>query len=315
MKCANETRAFQDTTYDTLYGMRFGRAALAIAIGCATVTACLFPSLDDLEGGNAAADSSLSSDGPTRTDGGAEGSPTDGPAPDTSSMLSDLDCDAAVAVWPFDEGEGGTVSDCEGRYTGSLDNGCSWTTGPDGGGHAVAFDGGLITFPNTATGLRVGGSDEMMSSFTATAHVHSAAPTTGLIKFIMGRLTASNAWGIGLYYADALHATLGVRYYSQDISAYDEKKSAPFLLSDTPRWIHLAVSYEVTSSTFTFYIEGNSPSTAIMAAGDWKPANPDFEIGGISGNPSQGLYGAIRDVRLYNRALPASDIATIMAEK
>lgn len=286
--------------------MRIGRALFALGSGCAAtllIAACLFPSLDDLEGGQA--DSAVVT--PSAESGADAFIPNDADAADTFVPVSPSDCDAAVAIWPMNEGTGSTIHDCKGLYPGLLGAGTSWTT--DGGG--VLFDGGFITFgnPNPTPLLLVGGVDTTPASFTASAHVYVTNPGTTGLRILLGRLTTPGpAWALTIFReGDDLHAAVGIRTPSFD------RDGGAFALSSIARWIHVATTFEVTTRTFTFYLDGASTGAAVVPPDSFQPGNAPFEIGGSESNAAAGVFGAIRDVRLYDRALLPSEIQTIAA--
>ena len=198
-----------------------------------------------------------------------------------------------VAHWKFDEGAGTTAADSSGNgHTGTLTNGPIWTTGQLGG--ALQFDG---TNDFVACGTNVPAMKFAASaSFTESAWVfptktgawqgvftysRNAAPWHGIW------ISASNQWGFG--------------------GGSGTNLNGPAVNFNA--WTHV-VAVQTGSSGRKLYVNG------VEVASDTLPQAANGTgaclIGG-AGAGSELFGGRIDDVRLYNRALSASEVQALFA--
>ncbi len=104
------------------------------------------------------------------------------------------------------------------------------------------------------------------------------------------------------------YPTTGVRFeICDDKLSLSDNFSNPLSLSIN-QWYHIAVSYESSTSTINYYLNG----VAIGTINTTMPGiEGNFEFGrGLTG-ADEYLYGSIDDIYIYNRALSSNEINAI----
>src|SRR5712691_1746630 len=197
-----------------------------------------------------------------------------------------------VAAYSFDDGSGSSASDLSGNGNTATLHGATWTTGKYGG--AVSFNGtsSLVTVPDSA-------SLDLSSGLTLEAWVRatSFAPSQTLI--------AKERPGGGFPYGVELDNGVPTGYVST--SAFSGASSASSLPKVT--WKFVAVTYD--GSTLRVYVDGTQVGSA-PASGSIAASSGQLSIGGDS---VWGEYfnGRIDNVRIYSRALSATELAADQA--
>lgn len=234
------------------------------------------------------------------------------PAPEAGTDASTLDvdaepspppapparCDVAnlVGRWTFDEGAGPLALDCtSNRIDGRLSN-VNWGAGQTG--KAATFDGGWITFtaPNPAL-LRLDG------AFTIAAWVRLAR-ATGATQYVVGK-TAGGAQptkGFRLAVDKDLKLSLSLG----DGTAVFETTGGPALAIG--KWVHVAATYS-PGTAVTLYLDRKAIVTDKAAIPATIAIAPDDLQAGARGDGEYHLAGALDDLRLYDRALSAAEVA------
>jgi hypothetical protein len=199
-----------------------------------------------------------------------------------------------VAAYAFDEGAGTTTSDATGSgNTGTL-SGATWSaTGKFG--KALSFNGSssLVTVPDAA-------SLDLTNGMTLEAWLY---PTTlsGWRTAILKRTTAGLAYSLYAHNNDPQPAST-INVAGSDVSA-----TGPSALP-LNTWSHLAATYNGT--TLRIYLNGAQVGS-MAVSGSITTSTGQLSIGG---NNVWGEYfaGLIDEVRVYNRALTATEIQTDM---
>jgi hypothetical protein len=198
-----------------------------------------------------------------------------------------------VSRWTAD----GTADDSVGGNNGTLVNGASFTPGVIG--QAFLFDGvdDLVQAPTT--GLPTGNGDRTIAMWVridvrvATESFFGGYGNFGFGNqaYLLGATGPQNTffwsqWGFGL--------------------------SGPPL--QTGRWYHVAVTN--VGSSITLYLDGVSIANQVLGGPIATSSNSQFYIGRIPGSlgDTRRLQGAVDDVRIYNRALSAAEIQTVVNE-
>ena len=200
-----------------------------------------------------------------------------------------------VAAYSFDAGSGTTAADASGKgNTGTLAN-ATWTTSGKFGG-ALTFNGtsSQVNIPdNTALDLTNG--------MTLSAWVYStdsaASWRTVILKEISGDLV------YGLYGSSDTGLPQGMRVVGGGTKSASGTASLPL-----NTWTHLAATYDGTN--LRMYVNGVLTGT-VAATGSMANSSLPLRIGG---NAVWGEYfaGRIDEVRIFNRALPAAEVTTMM---
>jgi hypothetical protein len=193
-----------------------------------------------------------------------------------------------VAAYSFNEGSGLTVRDSSGRgNTGSILGSAAWTaTGRNGG--ALLFDG-----VNDRVDVPDSSSLDLAQGMTLEAWVRPASLGGYRTALIKETLT---------YLSYALYAGTT----NSNRPAVEANRGELFGTSAAPlsTWTHIAGTYDGT--TLRMYVNGTQVSTKATTQLMPNSANPLY----IGGNAGWGEYfnGTIDDVRVYNRALSATEI-------
>ncbi|HAT68843.1 MAG TPA: hypothetical protein DCS20_04500 [Candidatus Yonathbacteria bacterium] len=183
-----------------------------------------------------------------------------------------------VAYWPFNEGVGSTAGDASGNgHTGTLKESPTWTSGKLG--RALSFDiSDRIAFTNIITG------------------------TTNTIS-VWIYLTADCSNYSSIFAQDSVDGLYCYQSGSDNKLDFWYTATPPDHFSNTAlalnRWYHVAIVNNAGSATF--YLNGVADGTVASA--------PSFNANTIGGDTSLETFpGKLDEVRLYNRALSASDV-------
>jgi chitodextrinase len=202
-----------------------------------------------------------------------------------------------VAGYSFDEGSGVTVADASGNGNVGTVSSATWSSAGHFGG-ALSFNGtsSLVTVPDS-------GSLDLTGAMTLSAWVRPSALggwRTVLLKEDIGGVTSGQPYA--LYAETNSSKPLAMAFTTGEVRAFGP---AQLPLST---WTHLAATYD--GSQLRLYVNGALAGTQPMT-GAMPASSGALRIGG---NSIWGEYfaGAIDDVRLYSRALSASEIQADM---
>src|SRR5262245_27722858 len=197
-----------------------------------------------------------------------------------------------VAYWKFDEGSGTTATDSSGNGNiGTLVNGPLWTAGRVG--NALYFDGidDNVTVPDSA-------SLHLSTAFTLSVWVNPASTFTDFRSILVKNYSYYLYASVAGYCGDG--TPLGGFSGATNTTVC---QPSPLPINT---WTHLAVTYN--GSTLTFYRDGVAVSTS-SASGTLSPTTGTLQIGGSQFG--EYFKGLIDEVRIYNRALNATEIQTV----
>ena len=199
-----------------------------------------------------------------------------------------------VGHWKFDENAGTTAADSSGSgNTGTLTSGAGWGAGQNSA--AVSFDG-------VDDYVQVGSQSSLVMTNTAsfTAWIHPAAPFTsgGIIINKEGEYEIAR-FSDGTIQCAFANTNPGWNWINTGAVA------------PLNQWTHVAVVYE--SGIVKTYINGVLTHTynGSGAVGDVDNTQNDFRIGGRQAVPHP-FQGRIDEVRIYNRAISATEITQLM---
>lgn len=234
---------------------------------------------------------------------GERGDASDAPPPATSDASTPGTCDAPglVARWRFDEGVGGIVHDCTSTpIDGTIVGASRW-----GAGHVgtdLELDGSYVNFGNAPRARLQGG-------LTVTAWIRVAtAPAQGS-SYVLGKTDniRTSGWRLAIE-PQALSFQVARGMNRDGIIAY-----ATF--NTLGVWTHVAGVF-TPGVGVSVYVNGALAGTATDA-----PPNGIVEVGqdlrlGVRGDSNFDTFyrGGVDDVRIYDHALPPSEIAAIAAE-
>ena len=200
-----------------------------------------------------------------------------------------------VASYSFDAGSGPTLADISGRGHAGTISGATWSAAGKNGG-ALSFDGvnDWVTVADTAA-------LDLTTAMTLEAWVRPTSTNrwrTVALKEQTGNLVYA-VYGNNSGQRASANLWLG--------SSEKEARSASQLAANT--WTHLAATYD--GATIRVYVNGAlSGSTA--TTGSMPASTGPFRIGG-NAVWDEFFAGQLDDLRLYNRALSATEVQTDMA--
>lgn len=206
----------------------------------------------------------------------------------------------SIAELPLNEGSGVTASDLSGNANhGAVLNGAVWVPGKIG--NALSFDGvnDHVRIPSSAT------INSATSGITVAAWIYRNANQNGWITLATRQKGTSyfeHYWlGFnGSNYRWFVNTTNGY-------SNYNLGGTAPL-----GQWVHLAGTYD--GSTVKLFMNGVENFSSAHGGTLPSETNP-INIGGSSndgtGNINEDFNGKVDNVRIYNRAISASEIESV----
>jgi RHS repeat-associated protein len=206
-----------------------------------------------------------------------------------------------IAHWKFDENTGTTTADSSGNgHTGTLANGPAWTTGQTNA--ALSFDGSNDQILNNGADV----TNNFTISFWAqptTTHQIDSESTSGFGG------TSGQRYMLWPFWNNNGHAGAGVSVGSNGVSVYEHADNyMPALLvysGSLSGWTHVTVVYE--NKQPKLYLNGTLVRTGLTSPMSFVHLNP-AEIGG----DVYGYYaGKLDELRIYNRALSPTEVATL----
>lgn len=207
-----------------------------------------------------------------------------------------------VASYGFNENGGAVLTDFSGRNNnGTLANGPVWTTSGKYGG-ALSFDG-----TNDLVNIADASSLDLTNGMTIEAWVNSNNLTG--YKTVLCKENGTNNFVYTL--AANNGATTAT---SQRPDARMANGTYVVTVTGTTKlpvntWTHLAATYD--GSVFRYYVNGTQVATTSIN-GQMGVSTGMLRLGGTTTLGNQYFSGLIDEVRIYNRALTASEIQTDM---
>jgi hypothetical protein len=276
-------------------GMRNAGLLASVAFGLA---ACTFvTSLNGLTGGGDA-DAGAPQDAVARDavqPPDAKGDAAE--AADAADANTGCDDDGLVAYWRFDEANGVSVHDCTKNQNDGVLTAGAWVAGVRG--TAISIDGGGWVGFGSPTSLQLAG------DLTATAFVRIRAlsGTAGISSYIVGKSNGAGADGWRFSVTSSGSISFAITPPSGTYSSADTVSPVSELV-----WIHVAAVHQ--GSTMIDYVNGVDVSEVTDAAATIKSTAAEMRVG-ARGDGTNTLIGDVDEVRVYSRALSASEIAAL----
>jgi hypothetical protein len=228
----------------------------------------------------------------TVTAAGATGSPKTVPVTLTVEAAPPVPS-GLVAAYGFDEASGATATDASGSGNAGTIAGATRAAGRFGG--ALAFDGldDWVTVADSA-------SLDLTTGMTLEAWVNPTAISGPWRTVLVKEATGGLAYA--LYAGEDSGRPSGHAFTA---SEFDTRGTGALPLG---AWSHLAVTYDGT--TLRLFVNGTQVSSRAVS-GAMRVTGGALRIGG-NAIWNEPFAGRIDEVRVYNRALPAADIAADM---
>jgi hypothetical protein len=229
------------------------------------------------------------------SDGGAQSHavtiPAGGVSLSASFTLDNTAPAGLVAAYSFDEGNGSTLYDASGKGRNGTLSGPIWSGAGRNGG-ALSFDG--------------------VNDFVRVDDHADLDLTTGMtLEAWVNPSSLSGKWRTVLFKEQSGHMTYSL-YANTDAGrptaqAYvgGQKDAVGTAALATNAWTHLASTYD--GSALRLYVNGTLVKTTALS-GAMAVSTGQLKLGG-NGVWSEWFAGLMDDVRIYNRALTASEIA------
>jgi hypothetical protein len=221
-----------------------------------------------------------------------------------SSLNKVIVNDGLIGYWPMDENSGVALSDRSGYdQTGAFGNPPTWTTSSaplsSSNPSALSFNG-TNSFATVPWNSRF----DLPGDLTVAFWAYRAAGSSTWTRMV-GKGTAANAVNYGVWTGPAI----GYKAYFQQYTAaggvsIDLTGTTPLAIGT---WYHIACT--VTGNTVRIYINGVLDATGTRTAVPGMSTDP-LGIGGYGGSYFNGI---LDDLRLYNRAIASTEIASLAA--
>jgi hypothetical protein len=202
-----------------------------------------------------------------------------------------------VAAYGFEEGSGSTLNDNSGNSNnGTLQNGPSWVTNGKFG-KALRFDGG-----NDRVSIPDSNSLDLTTGMTLEAWVYPTSIESGWDAILIKEYGSGPTYSI-LANGDG---NTPYTYISSNNIGYGAGGGTTLPVNS---WTHVAATFD--GATIRLFLNGTQVKT-VSFSGAIQVSARELFIGGSTFLSNEGFPGVIDEVRIYNRALSASEIASDM---
>jgi hypothetical protein len=206
-----------------------------------------------------------------------------------------------LASYSFNAGSGTTTVDSSGNNLTGTIHGATWTTGGEYG-KALSFNG-----TNNYVDLGNPASLKATGSMTWAAWVKATSTPSGDGN-IIAKQNASSGWQLKTS-AGTGPQTFGVAVYGS--AGIVQRYSTTVRALNT--WYHVAGVYNATTRSLDIYVNGVLDDGVLSGTIPTTQKIPNVNVN--IGRRSNGVYfpGIIDEVQIYNRALSAAEIQTILS--
>ncbi len=206
-----------------------------------------------------------------------------------------------VSHWSFDTADGAIVADSQGNFNGTLSGTTPYVAGISG--QALSFDRTLGSFVTISADNALNWSG---SAFSFSLWIKTS--TTEQLTFFFSKHESGfhNGYGGALnqHNSGSFGAANAASFY---VSGSDQTTSA-VINDDT--WHHLAFVYDAGISQ-SIYVDGVNLATTSTPSAITGNSVPLILGGMWLGAPTSTYTGLLDEVRLYNHALSAGEVATL----
>ncbi len=223
----------------------------------------------------------------------------------TNLTLEPLDYgdSSLVGYWTFDEGSGSIAYDYSGNNaTGTLTNGPAWVAGRVGSG-ALSFNTSTVTYVNFGNPTQLQITKDM--TIIAWANTTSTTGNNGIFSKAYNSAPSLRAYRLGV-----TATRVPVLDVADGTGAFTTAVASNSIASGA--WQLVAMVYTAGAGSATFYINGVA---AGGGSGLYTTLNNTTQAAQVgtwdTSTGANGFTGLIDDVRIYNRALSASEIQAL----
>ncbi|MBW2605952.1 MAG: cadherin-like domain-containing protein, partial [Deltaproteobacteria bacterium] len=212
--------------------------------------------------------------------------------------INDLRVDGLVGYWKFNEASGSITADTSGSdNTGTLINEPTWVSGKND--NALSFNG-----VNSYVDCGNDPSLNLMNSLTISAWINP----TSFGQSGYGRIVdkGNGSTGFSLFVNES-GSNMGYLIYGESLVWSD----ADIITTDQDQWQFVAVVYNESSQTVTFYINDQMAGSSNYQTNPIDSSSDPLVIGIRGYDLNRAFDGIIDDVRVHNRALAASEVAAL----
>ena len=206
--------------------------------------------------------------------------------------------------WKLDETSGTTAYDATAQQNnGTLLGGFTFggNSVPGHSNTALSFDGynDLVRAGNPSDGSL----DMGFSSFSVSNWFYITSNQNKWQYFVNKAAGGATGYGVGIDYTNKVVARF--KTSSSNVTCEGPVPSSGV-------WHHVVAVYDRSNNQISLYLDGALEATAAIGSGSLDN-NYDFQIGayGYGSVPANFFKGALDDVRLYDKALSASEVSTL----
>jgi hypothetical protein len=204
-----------------------------------------------------------------------------------------------LGYWAFSEGSGTTAADSSGNGVNGTISGAVWTTGRSGSG--LAFDG-------VNDNVNLGAVNVTGSALTISAWFKADA-YPGTSPRIISKATASNSIEHFFMLATVnINGAERLRFRLQTNGSLRTLNASTGGSLPVGQWVHAAATYD--GAMMRLYLNGTEVGSRKATGGIDGSTTAPVTIG-ESPDGAGAFDGVIDQVRIYNRALTASEIASL----
>jgi hypothetical protein len=218
-----------------------------------------------------------------------------------------------VGWWKLDETAGSIASDASGNgHDGALKGSPSWVAAKTGNGIRLDGTTQYVDIPDSPT-LRLEG------SWTIATWVQlSALPATTKMYTLLAKTDGAGNETYSLR-VDNNYGQFGVTAPGSFVAQFATATATDVYALITPpsidagAWYWLAGTWDASSGQLALYVDGQLAASVTSSKVPTTGSGQDFLIGDNAGHLAQYTPGILDDVRIYDRALTAGELAMLFS--
>jgi hypothetical protein len=215
------------------------------------------------------------------------------------------------ALYAFDEGSGTIATDSSGNGNHGTISGASWTTGHNGNGGGLNFDGtsNYVSIPRMNY-------EEVSMCAWFYKNINDTAAIDAIWGGYRGNSNIQLREGFDIRFNQGAPNTLRFILVTQDGSGNRTERTATMnLINSISSWYHVASTYNKTTGEQKLYVNGQLVNTQSHPAGNTVVPLTTYSDMRIGFSRFNGYFnGIIDDVRLYNRVLSDLEVVDLYTQ-